>query len=509
MTRGSVFVMAADAVNMALLLAYTVIVARYLDAREFGLFNLALALVRVLAIASGLGFRQGVPRFVSACLAKQETARAWSVVRASTLITVAATTAVAVALFAAAGWIARLLDKPDLALTLRIMTPALWFFSLIDLVVAQLRGMRDTVGRAVYEQTLRPLVGIGLMLPVLAWGLSYTWVLWAHNASYLVGFAALGLYAWARLRRALPERGRVPVVREIVLFSLPLWAAGVLSLLMTNTDVVMLGYFGSAEMVGEYSGAVRLARLIPFISASTSFVFLPVASHLCSAGDLSQLKRVHAATTKWVFMFTLPLILLTLVAAEPVLGLFFGKRFAGAAVPLQILTCGLGFSVLMGLNGQVCISLGEVRTVFAFELVCFVGNVILNALLIPAYGATGAAAATAMSIAIANIGITIRVARLSGVHPFTKAYLRLIAIVAVATGVLLASGIGRSPLGLALLVPVLLAVAAAAVLGSRCVTPDDVEAIGAIEERATRKRWFTKHVVARLTGGRGGNSGRA
>ena len=74
-------------------------------------------------------------------------------------------------------------------------------------------------------------------------------------------------------------------------------------------------------------------------------------------------------------------------------------------VPLLILLLGYAIGASFGDVGATLSSIGKVHIPFRISAVCAVLNVILNILLIPIFGISGAALATAATM-IADFGIT-------------------------------------------------------------------------------------------------------
>ncbi len=498
---GTVSVLFGDVVEIVLLFGLSIIIARTLGQQQFGLFCLGAAIVRFLSVVAGLGYRMGVPRFIAAHLSQGEGDKAWSSIASSSIISCMTSPVLGVILFAGAGIIEETMRKPGLADTLRIMALAVPLLTLIDLLTAHLRGVRDIKGRALFQRVLRPLSAVLLMLPILIWRLSYHAVLWVQNLSYLVTLGMLLIYCLRVLPRLIPVRKYVPVTRDLLIFSLPLWGGAILQQLLQSTDTFVVGYLSTSEAVGLYNSAARFGRLIQMVPASAAFIFLPVAAHLISLNKMDDLGRIYAITTKWVFIFSLPFSLYLFFGAAPVLGTCFGQRYVPASLALQLLSVGSTLHVLFGLNAMVCIALGMTQHFFWSQVASVAVNLILDIILVPLYGIAGAALASSVALTLSNVLLTIWVYRRSKAHPFTPDYLRLIAMVFGLGGLLAAlpawgqmGGHVSLVVGVASLCVVMIGV-------SRTLTAWDAAALGSLERRITGRRWFTDRVILPLVGG--------
>lgn len=105
-------------------------------------------------------------------------------------------------------------------------------------------------------------------------------------------------------------------------------------------------------------------------------------------------------------------------APEPVLSIF-GPDFVAASAALRILALGQLVNLATGSVGTILIMTGHQRISLLNSVAGAVMVVILGLILIPRYGATGAAAAASITMAIRNISATYLVWRFVGVNVVT------------------------------------------------------------------------------------------
>lgn len=482
-----------------LVFVLTALIARYVNQEGFGFFTLGLIIVKTLALLSGLGFSQGLPRYIPYHLAKKEYRKAWSSIVSSFVITSILSLIFAFVLYLNADLISQALNKPGLAGTIKIMALTIPCLVLIDLLVSYLRAVQEMKGRVYFQYVLRPFSGIILVLAVIFCGFSYTWVLWAYSISFFITLIVLFFYAKRRLHESFPIAKYSTVTREIVIFSLPLLGALILSQILTSTDTFLLGYFKSAQTVGLYGTALRIAQLIPIIATSAGFIFLPVISQLFSQNKIKEIKSIYAIITKWTFIMTLPLFLLIFFAPDLVLHLSFGANYTAGSLPLRILAIGFFSHVFFGLNAMVCISIGKGATFFFCQLITLVVNLILNLLLIPKYGIVGASIVSCISYALPNVLLTVAVYRYSTIHPFSRDYLRIIfftiAICPIISLLPIRHYLNSSVFYGAILIPFFIIISLIGVLVTKNVSDEDASMIGYIEERITKNTRFTDKFV--------------
>lgn len=245
-------------------------------------------------------------------------------------------------------------------------------------------------------------VGIGL-LRQLAWLMVVGALAWAGASLPLLMAGrlacALGesLLIWRFSRPLLPSGGRVLFgeVKSILLQSLPV-AFGVLAVsIYQRIDQVMLQKMVGGRELGHYVAAVNLVeplQTLPFALLASLF---PVLAQAVGEPDRFRLYFNLALRLLAVTSFGACVVLAT--AAEPLLGLLYGAEFRASAPLLTILVWAQPVVFL----ATAVANANMVRSHPSYNLLATaVGaatNVGLNLLLIPRWGAAGAAWATLCS----------------------------------------------------------------------------------------------------------------
>lgn len=477
----------------------TVLIAKHVSQVEFGFFTLGVVIVKILDLLSGLGFSQGLPQYIPYQLGKQEYGKAWSSIVSSFVITSILSPIFAFLLYLNADLISQALDKPGLAGTIKIMALTIPFMALTELLVSYLRAVQEMKGRVYFQYILRPFTGIILVLAVILCGFSYTWVLWAYSISFFITLIFLFFYAKRRIHDFFPITKYSAVTKEMVLFSLPLLGAVMLSQVSMSGDTLLLGYFVPAHSVGLYGSASRIAQLMQIILTSVGFIYLPVVSQLFSLNKVEEVTAIYAMITKWTFIMTLPFFMLIFFTPDLVLHLSFGANYMAASLPLQILSLGWFMHVLFGPNILTCISLGKAGIVFSCQFIAIIVDLILALLLIPKYGIVGASIASSISLFLVNALVTIYVYRYSTIHPFSRSYLRIIFFVIAISIIIFLFPIKHylhnSILHAILLTMFFLIISLIGVLVTKNLSEEDVSIFEYIEERITKNTRFTDKFV--------------
>jgi O-antigen/teichoic acid export membrane protein len=158
------------------------------------------------------------------------------------------------------------------------------------------------------------------------------------------------------------------------------------------------------------------------------------------------LGRLFQTLTKWIFGLTFPLAAVMIFFAAPLMRIFGHDFEAGWPILIigaigQLVNCGVG-SV-----GYLLLMSGNQRCLIKVEAVMAVLMVLLNLLLIPRWGITGAAVGAAFTNVVGNAWYLVEVRRKLGLFPYNRSYLRLVlpmgGTIAAVLGLLLASGRAR------------------------------------------------------------------
>ena len=163
----------------------------------------------------------------------------------------------------------------------------------------------------------------------------------------------------------------------------------------THLDTLMLGFMRSNVDVGYYNAAIRIKNILLSIITSLGAVLLPRASYYVEHKQMDEFKRISAKALNFVFVLATPLFIYFLFYAKE--GIFFisGDAYYGSIMPMQVLMPTLlliGITNIWGI--QMLIPLGKAKVVLYSEIVGAIVDIVFNALLIPQYGATGAAIGT-------------------------------------------------------------------------------------------------------------------
>ena len=246
------------------------------------------------------------------------------------------------------------------------------------------------------------IVGTGVMLVTfLAATAAGLGPLSAAIAFTLGAFGA----AWVAWRSLVTQRrfvrasaaGDVYLAPGLVRDSLPIAGAGLLNLLTTRLDVILLGlYIGTAPGLtpltfGIYCAAAEIAGGLRKIRPIFGLAFGPIAASSAAAADTLVLRRRMGQVGRWVISLVGPAVVLAVLAGKPAMSLY-GPGFRAGAGWLAILTTAAAAHAVLGLLETLLMvrrpGLNLINAIAALGL-----QVALSLALIPRWGPLGAALA--------------------------------------------------------------------------------------------------------------------
>ena len=131
---------------------------------------------------------------------------------------------------------------------------------------------------------------------------------------------------------------------------------------------------------------------------SLGAVLLPRASYYIEQGEFSRFRDISKKALRFVLSCSIPLMVYFILFSKESILFISGGAYMGSVVPMMIIMPTLLFIGITNIIGiQIFIPLGKEKTVLYSEITGAIVDVIINLLLIPKYGAAGAAAGTVLA----------------------------------------------------------------------------------------------------------------
>lgn len=173
--------------------------------------------------------------------------------------------------------------------------------------------------------------------------------------------------------------------------------AGLMVSIYGQTDKLMLKQMLDLSQTGFYSTATTVNGMWCFILAALIDSLVPSIMEAHKAGDEALFQKRNKQLYAIVFYVSMAVAVLFNIFAELCIYILYGKAYMPAAMPLRIVSWYTAFSYLGVSRNAWIVSKNCQKHLIKIYSLAAMGNVILNFLLIPVWGASGAALASLAS----------------------------------------------------------------------------------------------------------------
>jgi O-antigen/teichoic acid export membrane protein len=412
-----------------------ILLTRLLGAKLYGLYALANQVVTVATVAAGLGLPISVVHFVASGASAGRWGKLRWVVRVALAASLLSGLVGMVAVLALSPWASEaIFHKKQLRTALMGLGLALPFLVLYMVCAGGLQGLKKIRAKVFIERIAHPLLFSAILL--MGWLFFRKDPLPFVLGGYVVAAVAVLVMAGLWLRRelaALPKaEGREPAHwRALFSFSTPVMFMNLLQQFVLRSDALVMGVFRVAAEVGIYVNAATLALGVSMPTDAMGASLAPSFSALVAQGDTNGLRRLFHTSTRWLFLLAGAVGLGLILSGELILRLF-GKDFRAGFPVLCILAVGQMFAAALGASGTLITFTGHPKVNLINSLCMGLGNLGLMLLLVPRYGAIGAASAAALSMVILNLARMIEIWFILKIGPWDRTILKPMVVVTVA-----------------------------------------------------------------------------
>lgn len=187
------------------------------------------------------------------------------------------------------------------------------------------------------------------------------------------------------------------LIKKYSTYSIPL-IPGILGWWMNNLgDRYVIGYFLGMESVGIYSASYNLGGLVSFFYVPIAVIVLPMITNLYKYNKIQEIKMHLSYLLKGYLMVAIPSAFGLAVLSEPLLKILTTSEFLTGAIIVPIVAFATIILYCSSLNANILLLFKKTKTAGLISIITAVTNIILNIILVPQIGITGAAIATLLA----------------------------------------------------------------------------------------------------------------
>lgn len=399
--------------GLAVAFLANILLSRLLGPSGYGAYAIAIGWASLLAIPARLGLDNVALRFVTIYRERPDVGALRGLLRSSVkAILLVSAIAAALALLAA-GVMGRSEIDPWLALVVGLLVFPMAAMGWLSAVI---RSFARIFASQAYEQLFRPLLLIGLL--ALAWfsgrlvdaplALALTWLAIIIPLVVLAG----------RVRREVAALGdQPPTYADRRLWMAVSWPLFLLSLFQeasNQIDLILLGALRSAADAAHFTAAARLSTLASFGLVAIATVSAPAIASAFHRDDRQALARIATLNARLSLAFAAALVLVLALFGKLALAAF-GPTFPAAYPVLAVFLFGAMLNAFTGNVANFMLMTGHERPAAAIMAAALLVAAVVDFLLIPGLGATGAAIGAVSGLVTWNLLMLVYVRRTIGI----------------------------------------------------------------------------------------------
>jgi O-antigen/teichoic acid export membrane protein len=187
---------------------------------------------------------------------------------------------------------------------------------------------------------------------------------------------------------------------------------------------LVVGTIDGSRAAGVYSVVEKGAELIVLVLVAANMPLAPVIARLHARSDRTGLQHATERVAQASLAVSLPVAAAFAVFPDTYLGLF-GASFHAGSLALRILAVAQLVNAAAGPAGNVLIMTGHEHAAVRGVGAGLIVNLVLGIVLVPPFGVTGAAIASASSLVVWNMVLLVLARRRMSVNVTALRWLRV------------------------------------------------------------------------------------
>ncbi len=386
-----------------------VVMARSLTTADYGLFYAIFSLFTFFTLFGNLGLTEAIQKLIPEYLVQKDYAKIKGVISITLGIQLLIFGIVSLVIALLARQLAEsYFQSMSAVVPIMLLAVTFWLRPIVTIFGAVFVGFQQLRYYAIIDgmKMLLVLVFLGLFFNLFGKGIL------APSLAYLAAFALMPFLLFPFVVRMFPAmfstKANMSKDALGVLFSLglPMMMGMIGGSILVYTDTLILTYFRSLEEVGLYQAAYPTANLLLYVPGAITAMILPLSSELWESQKKEQLREGIDLLHKYTLIIMVFLAAVTASFAGTILSFLFGSVYAGASVPLIVLSLGAILFAVATINTTILSGIGKPGISAKIVLLAATVNVILNFFIIPRYGMAGASLTTFLGYVII-LGLTL------------------------------------------------------------------------------------------------------
>ncbi len=399
--RGAGGTLGIQIIGAAMLFVSQVVLARLLGIESYGTYVFAIAWVNVLLLVARQGFDLATVRFISDYKNRNQ----WRLLKGYLLFSqraVCLSSIVVAIVMALTAWVFRAHIGTEGLRALWLAAAALPFLAFNQILQATIRGLGFVVRPQILVTILHPfLLLVAFSTAIIWWGFEPT--AYMGMTAYLAATVTILAGLWIMLHKLIPGpvRDAAPMTDQHNWFKTSIAMMFLMSFgpTLNQLSIIILGSLDGDTAAGQYGAAVRIANIVHLLIMAQNSALGPMVAKLYSDDNQDRLQKITNLGVRLVTIASLAVVATVVFFGHWILGIM-GEEFQFAYPVLVVLVCGNFLFAFAG-PASMLLNMTGLHALSAKMLAVSAGfNIVMALVLIPIYGAFGAAVATALTMVL-------------------------------------------------------------------------------------------------------------
>lgn len=373
-----------------------IFLGRFLGPGGLGLYAMTFTVYSLAGLVGGVGIPTALVKFASEHKGNREKLNPF--ISSAIINSMIFGVVVGFLIFHISGMIANFFNMPELNSLIKIIGIALPFLILNNtLLLGLCTGIRDMKlhGLGIACRSIL-LFGLAVLFVSIGWGVK--------GVVSAIMFSEIGTFILSHLLTRKHFNFSIQdypqTTKVLIPFGTRLFLASAIFTFNTNADRLFIGFFLTDKDVGIYAIALAIAAAFQIIPGVISRVTYPMMSEYDGKEMHQENEILINKTMKYTLIILSLLGLLIIFLSEDIIFVLLGREFLSAVLPATILVFAMIFFGSMASIGSAFSAAGRPDIPYKLNLVSLSVNILLDMMLIPIIGISGAAIGTATSLMV-------------------------------------------------------------------------------------------------------------
>lgn len=383
----------------------SVVVARFLGPDKYGVYSFVIWFLTMVGLLVNLGLPTTITKYVSEYWGRKDFSAIGSILSRLLRVELLAGVVVSLALFLMAPLVARWYNNPDLSLYLKVASLVILPVGLMWFYNGFFCGLQRFDLIAKINLVVSPVTLIIILL-VLYFGGKIEWLV---GVSAVTNILLVGCYLYLKRRKFTFIQKDTPTYDfggpnldprdKLFKFSASVFVVLILdAIVWERFGIFFLSIFSTSSEIAFYNVAFILSsRTMILLPGALTGILLPAMSEVYGGGDKGELARVHANSTRYLAMLSLPLCLGGIAISGQLFPVLYGPSFQPASFVFCIILLGGTVGAIATSSSSLLYGAELQRVVVRVGILSALIVISASWLLVPQLGAKGAAFATVLA----------------------------------------------------------------------------------------------------------------